>query len=86
MYTSIVDIVISILFISIVSLSIVKVIWFAKERTEMDHLMCLIYFPGIDIQFTSDSRSKYKKKRQNNLTLIISVLTLMLVLLIRVFH
>lgn len=86
MYTSVVDIVIYILFVSIVSMSVVKVIWFTKERTDMDHLMCLVYFPGIDIQFTSDSRSKHKKKRQNTFTLMISMMTILLVLLLKVFH
>lgn len=57
-----------------------------KERTENDHPMCLLYFPGIDIQYTSDSRSKHKKIRQNNLTYIITVLATILLLVVKFFY
>ena len=86
MYTSIVDIFISACTIGIVFLSAIKVIWFMKERTENDHPMCLLYFPGIDIQYTSDSRSKYKKIRQNNLTYSITVLATILLLVVKFLY
>lgn len=86
MYSSIADIIILALFISIISLSIVKVVWFTKQRKDTDHLMCLLYFPGIDILFTSDTQSKFKKKRQNNLTAIIMALSIVLLLLVKIFY
>lgn len=32
------------------------------------HPMCLLYFPGIDIQFSSDKREKRHMRMQNRLT------------------
>lgn len=59
---------------AIVTLAIAKVVLFTKHNHgHYYHPMCLLYFPGIDIMFTSDSREKRHKKMQNRLTKIISL-------------
>ena len=63
-----------------------KISLFMKQRHGHDYqIMCLLYFPGIDIMFTSDSREKRDKKTQNRLTRIIMILILCMLLLLN-FH
>ena len=63
-----------------------KISLFMKQRHGHDYqIMCLLYFPGIDIMFTSDSREKRDKKTQNRLTRIIMILMLCMLLLLN-FH
>lgn len=46
-----------------------KLVIFSRQRLQHEyHIMCLLYFPGIDIMFTSDSRQKRDKQLQNRLT------------------
>lgn len=60
-----------------------KISIFMKQRHGHDYqIMCLLYFPGIDIMFTSDSREKRDKKTQNRLTRIIIILGLFMLLLL----
>ncbi len=66
-------------------LATIKTVLFLSHKTERDHYMFLMYFPEFDIIWTSDSRSKQKKKQQNFFSYIIFWLSAMLILLIQVF-
>ena len=60
-----VQILITALTILIAFFAIIKTVLFLSHKTERDHYMFLMYFPEFDIIWTSDSRSKQKKKQQN---------------------
>ncbi len=81
-----VQILITALTILIAFFAIIKTVLFLSHKTERDHYMFLMYFPEFDIIWTSDSRSKQKKKQQNFFSYIIFWLSALLILLLKVFN
>lgn len=64
-------------------LFVAKVFIFIRQRHGHDYqFMCLLYFPGIDIMLTSDSREKRDKKMQNKLTRIIFLIGIVVLFII----
>lgn len=86
MFSTAVDILITILGILIALFATIKTVLFLCHKTEHDHFIFFLYFPEFDIMWTSDSRSKQKKKQQNNFSYIILILSVLLILLLKIFY
>lgn len=62
-------------------LLVVKVNHFRKYRSLNYHFMCLLYFPGIDIMLSGNSKDRRYKMKQNHLSYSIFWIALITLLL-----